>query len=91
MYLTFYFNPLQISISIEQYPKNLGFFFRLMRGQVIKSQKESMVDRVLQEEVVKESNLDWLLIKPPRLTDGDSSGKYVFGEEIKVGLLFENF
>jgi putative NADH-flavin reductase len=44
-------------------------------------------DREGQEEAVAASALDWTLVKPPRLTDGDPTGRVVAGPDVRVGLL----
>lgn len=33
------------------------------------------------------SVLQWTLVKPPRLVNGDSAGNYRVGAELKVGML----
>ena len=44
-------------------------------------------DRMEQEDAVVGSALDWTVVKPPRLTDGDPTGRVAAGPDIPVGLL----
>jgi len=43
-------------------------------------------DRLEQEAVVMASELDWTIIKPPRLTDGDPTGRIAAGTDLPVDL-----
>lgn len=43
-------------------------------------------DRIRQEELVRESNLEWTLVKPPRLTDGPDRGRVAAGVDLRIGL-----
>jgi putative NADH-flavin reductase len=43
-------------------------------------------DRLEQETVVMASGLDWTIIKPPRLTEGDPTGRIVAGTNLPVDL-----
>lgn len=44
-------------------------------------------DREEQENAVTGSGLDWTLVKPPRLTDGDATRRVAAGPAVRVGLL----
>jgi putative NADH-flavin reductase len=44
-------------------------------------------DREEQERVVEASDLNWTILKPPRLTDGPASGRVRAGADLRVGLL----
>jgi uncharacterized protein YbjT (DUF2867 family) len=39
--------------------------------------KLAFADHEVQEKLVRESGLDWVVARPPRLTDGPARGKYV--------------
>jgi putative NADH-flavin reductase len=41
--------------------------------------KEAFKDHELQEQYVKESNLDWTLVRPGAFTDGKATGNYRHG------------
>jgi putative NADH-flavin reductase len=43
-------------------------------------------DREEQERIVRESGLDWTIVKPPRLTDGPATGRVRAGADVRVGL-----
>jgi putative NADH-flavin reductase len=58
-----------------------------MGGIYQRSQREGAADRAEQERLVKESDLEWTLIKPPRLTNGPRSKRFRAGPDLRVGLL----
>jgi len=41
---------------------------------------------MMQEQLVRESGLEWTLVKPPRLTDGRARGRVVAGIDLQIGL-----
>ncbi len=43
------------------------------------------MDHVRQEEFVRQSNLDWIIVRPTRLTDTPATGKYKVGEHLFIG------
>lgn len=56
---------------------NLNFFWKnIMFGWFI---KEVFLDHEIQEEYVKNSNLDWTIIRPGAFTDGDKTETYRHG------------
>lgn len=44
-------------------------------------------DRMSQEKLVRQSDLDWTLVKPPRLTDGPARGRVAAAVDLRIGLL----
>ena len=44
-------------------------------------------DRVRQEKLVRESGLEWTLVKPSRLTDGRARGRVAAAVDLPIGLL----
>jgi putative NADH-flavin reductase len=40
-------------------------------------------DHELNERMIQESHLDWTIVRPPRLTNGPSTGSYRVGEHLK--------
>jgi putative NADH-flavin reductase len=46
-------------------------------------------DLALMEDLIRDSGLDWTVIRPPRLTDGPSTGRYrtAYGRNIRGGVL----
>lgn len=59
----------------------LGLAYRLISSQV---PDEHMEDRREQERIVKESGLDWTLVRPTRLTDGEESKSLRAGDDFTV-------
>lgn len=43
------------------------------------------MDHVRQEEFVRQSNLDWIIVRPSRLTDTPVTGTYKAGEALFIG------
>lgn len=77
----------QTGAMIGNYPKNRSYFFQKMSDQFKKSNPAGYTDRVMQEEAIKGSNLDWTIIKPPRLTDSNADIAVKSGMHVSVGLL----
>lgn len=71
---------------IGDYPQNRGAVFALMGRLFARSAPEAARDRVAQEEAVRQSDLEWTLVKPPRLTLGPARGRVRIGPEVRVGL-----
>jgi putative NADH-flavin reductase len=42
-------------------------------------------DRRLQEQLVQHSELEWTIVRPPRLTDGGAKGGYREGPDLELG------
>jgi hypothetical protein len=55
--------------------------YRLIRRSV----RNSLADRVRQEEITRTSGLDWTLVRPPRLRDGKPTGAVRAGEARWIG------
>ncbi|MGV3560078.1 NAD(P)-dependent oxidoreductase [Larkinella arboricola] len=56
---------------------NLNFFWKyVMFGFLL---KEAMKDHELQEQYVRQSKLDWTIVRPAAFTDGAVTGKYRHG------------
>jgi putative NADH-flavin reductase len=56
---------------------NLNFFWkRIMFGWFL---KQVFLDHELQEKYVKNSGLDWTIVRPAAFTDGERTGKYKYG------------
>ncbi|MCA9977604.1 MAG: SDR family oxidoreductase, partial [Anaerolineales bacterium] len=63
---------LGVGDSRDQVP---GFFKVLMKTAL----RKVMAAKEEQERVVKESGLDWVIVRPGGLTDGPLNGRYTFG------------
>jgi putative NADH-flavin reductase len=56
---------------------NLNFFWkRIMFGWFL---KDIFLDHELQEKYVKESDLNWTIVRPAAFTDGEKTGQYFHG------------
>jgi len=66
-----------ISASAVETNPLLPFFVRLASKYIIQKLLANMyADLRLMEKLVKESELDWTIVRPPRLTDSKLTGKY---------------
>jgi putative NADH-flavin reductase len=57
----------------------ISLMFRLQRLPILRNQ---FLDRELQEEYIKNSTLDWIIVRPGGLTDGPHTGNYRHGFSI---------
>jgi putative NADH-flavin reductase len=67
-----------------------GFFMRNLLTPFAKTVlRERYADLALMEDVLRASDLDWTIFRPPRLTNGSISGTYrmAFGQNLKGGAL----
>lgn len=54
-----------------------GFFMRHLFSPLIKTViRRHYADLAVMEDVLRESDLDWTVVRPPRLTDGPRTGRY---------------
>lgn len=67
----------QSSLGIGDSRANLGFFTKYVIVPVFL--RHAFADHEHQEGVVKESNLDWTIVRPPHLKDGPRTGQYRHG------------
>lgn len=42
-----------------------------------------VTDHAREEGIIKQSTLDWVIVRPPRLTNGPYTGKYRSGEDVR--------
>ena len=59
---------------------SLSFTNKLIYATILRSSRR---DHEAQEAVVKKSNLNWTIVRPSGLTEGEPSGNYVIGENIQ--------
>ncbi len=69
---------------IGSYPTRRSWLVRRMVAAFAGRYPDSARDRVEQEAVVAGSGLDWLIVKPPRLTDGPATGRILAGEDLRI-------
>ena len=72
---------------IGDYDTNRTAPFRWMTRTFQRRSPALAADRVEQERHVIESDLRWTVVKPPRLTDRPSRGRYHTGERLTVVLM----
>lgn len=59
-----------------------SWFIRLVRAML----GEKMRDKDRMEALVRASGADWTLVRPPALTNGQASGRYCSGIDLKPGI-----
>jgi uncharacterized protein YbjT (DUF2867 family) len=60
-------------------PKVLGRVLRLIASS-------AMSDRQREAELIMSSDLDWTIVRPPRLVDGSATGRVRAGDHLQLGL-----
>jgi putative NADH-flavin reductase len=66
-----------------------GIFMRNLFGPLIKAAlRKPYADLALMEDIIRDSGLDWTVVRPPRLTDKPLTGVYrtAFGQNLRRGL-----
>jgi putative NADH-flavin reductase len=58
----------------------ISLMFRIQRIPILRNQ---FIDRELQEEHIKKSTLDWIIVRPGGLTNGPRTGNYKHGFSIE--------
>ena len=67
----------QSSLGVGDSAGNMNFFWKhIMFGWFL---KEAFADHVEQERYIKESDLDWVIVRPAAYTDGPATGEYKHG------------
>ena len=66
-----------------------GFFMRNLLGPLVKAAlRKHYADLALMEDILRDSGLDWTVVRPPRLTDGQLTGAYrtAYGQNLRRGI-----
>jgi putative NADH-flavin reductase len=66
-----------------------GFFMRNLVYPVLKALlRQRYADLALREDIVRDSGLDWTIVRPVRLTNGPLTGTYrtAYGQNVRHGL-----
>jgi putative NADH-flavin reductase len=67
----------QSTLGTGESNENLNFFWKnIMFGWFL---KKIFLDHELQEKYVRDSNLDWTIVKPGAFTNGELTGNYIHG------------
>jgi putative NADH-flavin reductase len=67
-----------------------GFFMRNLLSPFIKTVlRKHYADLALMEDILRDSGLDWTVVRPPRLTDGPTTGAYrvAYERNLRRGVL----
>src|SRR5215204_4538980 len=67
-----------------------GFIMRNLFGPLIKAAlRKHYADLALMEDILRDSGLDWTVVRPPRLTDKPLTGTYrtAYGQNLRGGIL----
>jgi len=67
----------QSSLGVGDSRANLSFFTKYIIVDIFL--RHAFADHERQEEVVRKSTLDWVIVRPPHLKDGPKTGDYKFG------------
>jgi putative NADH-flavin reductase len=71
----------QSTLGTGKSNNNLNFFWKyIMFGWFL---KQVFLDHELQEQYVKDSNLDWTIVRPSAFTDGEKTKNYLHGFSAK--------
>jgi hypothetical protein len=65
-----------------------GFLMRHLFSHVAKTLfREHYADLALMEDILRDSGLDWTVVRPPRLTDKPLTGRYrvAYGQNVRGG------
>jgi putative NADH-flavin reductase len=60
-----------------------GFFGKVIMAKLARARFE---DRVRQEQVIFASPLDWTVVRPTRLVDGERTGSYQLAPQVRTGM-----
>jgi putative NADH-flavin reductase len=67
-----------------------GIFMRNLLNPIIKTLlKKLYADLAIMEDIVRDSGLDWTIVRPPRLTDKPMTGNYrtAYGQNLRGGVV----
>jgi putative NADH-flavin reductase len=67
-----------------------GFLMRHLLAPLTKAAlRQPYADLALMEDVLRDSGLDWTVVRPPRLTEGPLTGAYrtAYGQNLRRGIL----
>jgi len=67
--------------GVRENQKDLGFFTNFIIAPLLQNVIKDHEDK---EHIIKQSQLDWTIVRPPMLTNGKYTGKYRTGEHLKL-------
>jgi putative NADH-flavin reductase len=62
----------------------LSFFARMLLPRIIGSERLEEAER--QEQIIRQSNLDWTMLRPTRLVNSPARGRYQIGGDLHTGM-----
>ena len=76
---------MESSYPMSGSPEGMEFLKQVgMSDQQIATVQPAIDDKIEQENVVKKSGLDWIIVRPLSLTDGIKTGSYRVGEKMDI-------
>ena len=60
-----------------------SFTCRFLLNRLLKA---TYADKAKQEEIIRRSGLEWVIVRPPRLTNGFGTRNYRIGEHVRLGV-----
>lgn len=73
----------QSSLGVGDSRKQVSFLIRYIVVPLVL--RNAIADHEDKERIIKQSSLDWVIVRPAGLTDGDHTGDYRYGETIDLG------
>lgn len=76
-----------VSVSTVGVGDSLGrltFWARLLLPRLIGAERLEEADR--QERIIRQSGLDWVIMRPSRLVDDPAKGEYRIGSDLRTGM-----
>ncbi len=71
------------SLGVGDSKDQVPFAFKVAM-KTVPGLKKAMADKEEQEKAIRESGLDWIIVRPGGLTDGPKTGQYTFGTDPKI-------
>ena len=73
----------QSSLGVGDSRKQVNFFVRYIVVPLVL--RNAIADHTDKENIIKQSGLDWVIVRPAGLTDDERTGEYRSGEDIEFG------
>jgi hypothetical protein len=70
------------ALGVGDSQEQVSLPFKMMMKTVLRKAYE---DKERQEEIVRESGLDWVIVRPGGLTNGAATGDYEYGLDPSIG------
>jgi putative NADH-flavin reductase len=70
----------QSFIGVKESRNDFSFFFRYIAPKILRTE---IAGHEARERIIRQSMLDWTIVRPPTLTNGKHKGVYRSGEDLK--------